>query len=78
MLGPDHPDTLTSLTNYAVVLAALGRFDEAEVMHKEAVERARHVLGDDHPQTLSSLNNYATMLSAQRRYALQCRSFDLG
>jgi tetratricopeptide (TPR) repeat protein len=69
VLGDDHPDTLTSLSNYAVVLQGLGRFDEAEPMHKEAVERCRRVLGEAHPQTLSCLNNYASMLSAQRRYS---------
>ena len=30
VLGPDHPDTLTSRSNLTLVLRDLGRLDEAE------------------------------------------------
>lgn len=39
--GGEHPDTLTSMDNLAVVLGRLGRYDEAEQMQREALELRR-------------------------------------
>ena len=61
-LGERHPDTITSLNNYAVALQALGRMDEAEPIYAEALRLRREVLGERHPDTLSSLSVYASAL----------------
>jgi non-specific serine/threonine protein kinase/serine/threonine-protein kinase len=62
LLGEDHPDTITSLHNYATVVQQLGRNAEAEPLEREALERYRRVLGDDDLRTLEALNNYAGVL----------------
>ncbi|RPB04715.1 hypothetical protein L873DRAFT_1279880 [Choiromyces venosus 120613-1] len=68
VLGPDHPDTLTSVDSLAVVLRDLGRYDESETMFQRALESQEKVLGSDHPYTLISVNNLAFMLRDLGRY----------
>ncbi|CUS15401.1 unnamed protein product, partial [Tuber aestivum] len=62
VLGPDHPDTLESLNNLALVLRNQGKYGESEGMHRRAIEGFEKVLGPDHPNTLKSLNNLAMLL----------------
>ena len=66
-LGPDHPDTATSLNNLAVLYSAQGRDAEAEPLHLRALEIRESSLGPDHPDTAASLNNLAILYSAQGR-----------
>ena len=40
-LGPDHPDTLTSMNNLAISYAALGRHAEALKLHEETLALRR-------------------------------------
>ncbi len=37
VLGPEHPDTLTSLNNLGAVLDRQGKYEEAEKMHRQAL-----------------------------------------
>ena len=62
MLGPNHPSTLTSRSNLALVLRDLGRLDEAEAEHRAVLETRTRVLGPDHPSTLNSRGNLALVL----------------
>ena len=59
VLGDDHPDTLTSASNLAVDLHALGEYQQARALDEDTLTRPRRVLGDDHPDTLISANNLA-------------------
>ena len=59
VLGDEHPDTLSSMNNLAVLYWNQGRYDEAEPLYLETLETRKRVLGDDHPDTLSSMNNLA-------------------
>ncbi|WP_221623183.1 tetratricopeptide repeat protein [Micromonospora globispora] len=59
ILGPDHPDTLTSRNNLAAAYRAAGRHDEAINLHRRTVVDRERVLGPDHPDTLTSRNNLA-------------------
>jgi tetratricopeptide (TPR) repeat protein len=68
VLGPRHPDTLTSLNNLAFVYQAVGRYGEAEPLYREALLTRREVLGPRHPDTLISLNNLAALYRALGRY----------
>jgi hypothetical protein len=34
MLGPEHPDTLTSADNLGSILERQGKYEEAEAMHR--------------------------------------------
>ena len=60
VLGPDHPDTLTSRDNLAADYHDAGRFDEAISLHEQVLAASERVLGPDHPDTLQSRNNLAT------------------
>ncbi|WP_340375707.1 tetratricopeptide repeat protein [Streptomyces sp. SS7] len=52
-LGPEHPDTLTTLARLADNLGEQDRWTEAEELASTAVERATTALGAEHPATLS-------------------------
>ncbi|KAJ5888167.1 FabD/lysophospholipase-like protein [Penicillium taxi] len=68
VLGPEHPDTLTSVSNLGSVLDSQGRYEEAEAMHQRALEGREKVLGPEHPDTLTSVNNLGLVLKSQGRY----------
>ncbi|MFJ2030537.1 tetratricopeptide repeat protein [Streptosporangium sp. NPDC087985] len=61
-LGEEHPSTLTSRNNLALVLGELGRLEEAEAEHRAVLEVCRRVLGEEHPSTLASRGNLANTL----------------
>ncbi|PVH91243.1 hypothetical protein DM02DRAFT_606711 [Periconia macrospinosa] len=54
-LGPDHPDSLTSMNNLAFTWKSLGRDAEAIELMKECVRLRRYVLGTTHPHYTSAL-----------------------
>ncbi|NQW18891.1 MAG: tetratricopeptide repeat protein [Chloroflexi bacterium] len=56
VLGPEHPDTLSSRNNLANAYQSAGRVAEAIEAHERTMER---VLGPEHPDTLGSRNNLA-------------------
>jgi hypothetical protein len=55
VLGREHPDTLTSMSNLASVLNSQGKYEEAEKMHRRALEMKEVMLGREHPSTLASM-----------------------
>ena len=67
--GPDHPDTLRTMSNLALSYSALGRGAEALMLSEETLALRRTKLGPDHPGTLSSMNNLANSYSALGRTA---------
>ncbi|KAF2630919.1 kinesin light chain 1 [Macroventuria anomochaeta] len=69
VLGPEHPDTLTSMSNLALALSNQGKYAEAEEMDSETLRLSKKVSGDEHPHTLASMNNVAAALSGQGKYA---------
>jgi tetratricopeptide (TPR) repeat protein len=60
VLGPEHPDTLTSMHNLAVYYGDAGRRDEALEMREEVLALRRKLLGPEHPETLTAMNNLAS------------------
>jgi non-specific serine/threonine protein kinase/serine/threonine-protein kinase len=56
-LGPDHPDTLASLSGLAMAYEAAGKLDRALPLAKETLERRRARLGAGHTDTLASMDN---------------------
>src|SRR6266852_1614294 len=62
VLGPEHPDTLTSMNDLATDLDDSGHYAEAEKLEREALGISRRVLGPEHPGTLRLMNNLATDL----------------
>jgi hypothetical protein len=59
-----HPSTLTSASNLAADLSALGQHQRAHDLGADTLDRRRRILGDDHPKTLTSANNLAADLRA--------------
>ncbi|RYO95238.1 hypothetical protein DL764_007723 [Monosporascus ibericus] len=68
MLDREHPDTLTSMDNLALVLYREGKYEEAERMHRQTLELKEKVLGKTHPDTLASMNNIALILDSQGKF----------
>jgi tetratricopeptide (TPR) repeat protein len=75
LLGQDHPDTLISANNLALVLTALGEYTTARQLGEDILVRFRRVLGDDHHLTLISANNLAGVL---RKLGERERAHQLG
>ena len=61
-LGAEHPDTLKSVNNMALLLQSMGKLKEAEPLCKRAWEAKEKTLGPDHPSTLISVTNMASLL----------------
>ncbi len=58
-LGPDHPDTLQSMTNLAQAYGDSGKLDHALPLFEKVVEIRKAKLGAEHPYTLTSMNSLA-------------------
>jgi hypothetical protein len=64
VLGAEHPDTLTSMSNLAHTLWTQGDYAGVRAIHEEVLAIRRRVLGAEHPDTLTSMDNLATTLKA--------------
>lgn len=69
MLGPQHPDTATSLNDLALMYVYRGRYTEAEPLYRRALAIREAALGPRHPETAASLNNLAALYLREGRYA---------
>ena len=58
-LGPEHPETATSLHNLGELYKAMGEYAKAEPLLQEALRIRQKFLGPEHPETATSLNNVA-------------------
>jgi serine/threonine protein kinase/tetratricopeptide (TPR) repeat protein len=67
-LGEEHPETLYSMGNVAVVYHRQDRYDEAEALCVETLELSRRVLGEEHPQTLDAMNLLGHVYMKQGRH----------
>ena len=68
VLGPEHPDTLTSMGNLAGVLDSQGKYEEAESINRQTLVQREKVLGPEHPYTLTSVYCLAHLLAKRHRY----------
>ncbi len=60
-LGPNHPDTASSLNNLAVLYSDQGKYEQAESLHQRALAIREQRLGPDHPKTAKSRKQYAQL-----------------
>jgi hypothetical protein len=67
-LGAEHPDTLTSIGNLAVICWSQGRWEEAEQLEVWVMEARKMKLGAEHPDTLTSIGNLALIYWSQNRW----------
>jgi tetratricopeptide (TPR) repeat protein len=65
VLGPEHPDTATSLNNLALLLKSYGELTTARPLYERALAIREKVLGPEHLDTAVSLNNFAMLLQDQ-------------
>jgi tetratricopeptide (TPR) repeat protein len=69
VLGPAHPDTLTSMHNLALIYRDEGKYAQAEALDIQTLGIQRRVKGPEHPDTLKSMNNLAAGYYSQGKYA---------
>jgi eukaryotic-like serine/threonine-protein kinase len=66
-LGPDHPDTLTTLDRLATNYGYAGRLSEAIELNEVTLKRREAKLGPDHPDTIASRISVALAYAAAGR-----------
>ena len=64
VLGPEHPETLTTRNNLAFCLRAMGDLAAAEPLFRRTLADRERAQGPEHPNTLTSRNNLADCLWA--------------
>ncbi|KAI1840261.1 hypothetical protein JX266_013542 [Neoarthrinium moseri] len=67
-LVTERLDTLMSVGILALVLGNQGKYEEAEVMNRRALDGYQKALGADHPDTLTSVYNLAYLCQEQDRF----------
>ncbi|KAI0154224.1 hypothetical protein GGR57DRAFT_502810 [Xylariaceae sp. FL1272] len=67
--GIGKTQTLKSKSSLARTLSSLGKYEDAEQMHRETLAEYRIVLGLQHPDTLQSMSKLGITLWSQGKYA---------
>ena len=60
LLGAEHPKTITSMANLAMIYFDQGKLKEAEQLLMHVLDMRKKLLGTEHPDTLTSMANLAT------------------
>jgi tetratricopeptide (TPR) repeat protein len=60
-LGHEHPHTLTSMSNLALLYKSQRKYTDAEPLYKDALAEHQKALEHAHPDTLLSMNNFASL-----------------
>jgi tetratricopeptide (TPR) repeat protein len=74
VLGPEHPDTLNTVNNLALLYDVQGKYVQAEPLYQRALTASERVLGADHPNTIKFRNNYANLLQKMKQKTKAIRS----
>ncbi|KAJ2981238.1 hypothetical protein NUW58_g6735 [Xylaria curta] len=61
VLGPTHPNTLTSMNNLAGIYNEQAQLDKAKSLCAKVMEIRKTVLGPEHPETLQSMSILSTI-----------------
>ena len=67
ILGQEHPETVTAMTELGWLRAQSGAADEAESLFRTALETSRRTLGSEHPQTARLLYAHGCALHQLHR-----------
>jgi len=67
-LGDEHPETLETMGELALLHRDRGHYDEARPLMEKAVEIRRASLGPDHPSTLTAMHNLGSIYRDLSRY----------
>ena len=68
LLGPEHPDTLRSMSSLATTYLDQGRWNEAEQLEIQVVDMSKKLLGAEHPDILTSMENLENAYRNQERW----------
>src|SRR5215471_3882146 len=68
LLGPEHPDTLQSMSELGKRLGVESRWPEEEKLDREVLAVRRRVLGPQNQATLDAMLNLARCLNGEGRY----------
>ena len=60
ILGPEHPDTLSTMRHLAATLGDNGKAAEAEKINRQVLEVQRRILGPRNLETIKTIHNLAT------------------
>jgi RNA polymerase sigma factor (sigma-70 family) len=77
LLGPDHPDTLSSRNSLAAAYLAAGRVDEAIPLFEQILAVRQRMLDPDDSEILVSQNNLASAYQDAGRIAEAIRLYEL-
>jgi tetratricopeptide (TPR) repeat protein len=70
VLGEEHPDTLLTTHNLAVLYRDQGRHSLAEPLFAKELEIRRRILGEEHADTVGAMYSLAKLYLLQRKYEL--------
>ena len=56
------------MSNLAIAYDRQGKYNDAEVLWKQCLDKEKMVLGESHPHTLMTMNNLADTYCSQDRY----------
>ena len=68
VLGPEHPNTLSSMHYLGVQLGTEHRYPEAERVFREVLEIQRRIIGPEHLDTLETMNDLGVTYANEHRY----------
>jgi tetratricopeptide (TPR) repeat protein len=57
ILGPDHPETLSTKANLAATMSRQGNYEEAKLLEMSVLRTMQRLLGPAHPHTLFAKEN---------------------
>jgi Flp pilus assembly protein TadD len=56
------------MNNLATLYYSQGKYEKAESLLEERLEKKKSILGDEHPEALTSMSNLATSYNRQGKY----------
>jgi tetratricopeptide (TPR) repeat protein len=68
VLGPEYPDTATTLNALAWLYVLHANYEQAEVLLQSALMRFERVLGAEHPEVAEALNTLAAVYQYKGKY----------
>ena len=68
-LGPEHPDTLTAMSNLVASYFEAGKLDMAMPLSEETFKLQKAKLGPEHRSTLSSMATMSLLLLKMKNFA---------
>jgi len=69
LLGADHPTTLTTRNNLAMVSRAAGRTADAITLYERTLAYRERIMGADHPDTKAVREGLAALTSEPERHS---------